>query len=964
MPGFGHGPLGGESFGEWKWSRQVLFDLLPQLYHEADQQSGGTLEAFQEALRPSFDNLRRKIRTYLDLRDPLKVRTQYEETRQLQLGKQVILQGELRQRGVDGIVVTSLLAPPQFRAMTGRFTVRDIGRTLILSGSNVPENNRAVTVTALISPTDIATLPEVTPPDPGPLHWELRDTVTNPTDRVVFEIRNGDIGAVCLGWVLNDGVSDFQVVARRRFNDNTGQMLSEAVQRGTDLYIASVGPLPIGSVVESITAVFAQSDAGKPLVLSRSVLEENNGTFRIRRVLSSTQVEIDTTLTLPDPDNGALSWELRADPTFAQIELLGLAVPLGVVEQEGTDLQVVAADTVYSQIGAFSASDVGKELSIYGSDITTPGNTGPIKVASWVDLHTLKISPNLTFPEPKSGLLRWELRAATKLGDLTVVDVHAPTLLTFLARDFDIEVDTQESESRQRSFVRNVAQWTQLKGTAKGYELSGGISGFNVAVEALWRICQDYYETLPFTSTDVFEVGEVGPGRSGATGELIAGTFRPVRLYDAAAQFRASDEGNQIRIVASSFAPNQHLYTIDKFINAQTVEFRLVDVAPGGLPDYGSGGTVVLPTVEWKIVRLYTTQPMLLPRYDEVNADLLYEVTGGAFVVDRFCWEGPTVGPPPLPAFSSTGPAEILSVTSLGVGRWRIRARAWVGTPGLAFGGVIGAIVGLGTWRVVDAAGQTFYVETLPVQVLGGPWPEYEFETLYGGTPVASAVTQTLVTYICEVQSSCCYCAASKIRATIELGTIASESGIAWERVLERVVQRLLNEVTPAHVELIITFEVGLALFLSMGGFDGELYFGSLKFHSDRATFDPGDVGRRLEIRGAGYAVNSREYQIASVLSPTDVELVPPASRVVLPDPLSGKLEWQLPVGVLMEYGLEIFPELYVPITVYMDDVPADNIWPGDTVLQVLLEPDTSPPPPYVPSTFGTGTAGTSTYGG
>jgi hypothetical protein len=64
MPGFGSGPFGQFAFGEWAWSDTMLFRYVPELYRQADagDVGDGTLQAFLDSVRPSFDVLRRYIR--------------------------------------------------------------------------------------------------------------------------------------------------------------------------------------------------------------------------------------------------------------------------------------------------------------------------------------------------------------------------------------------------------------------------------------------------------------------------------------------------------------------------------------------------------------------------------------------------------------------------------------------------------------------------------------------------------------------------------------------------------------------------------------------------------------------------------------------------------------------------------------------------------------------------------------
>jgi hypothetical protein len=79
MPGFGYGPFGHGPFGQYDWAKQVLFRDLPAIDRRLDAGiGGGRLELFTDALRPTFDELLRFARRFGDLRDPDRVRTQFQ----------------------------------------------------------------------------------------------------------------------------------------------------------------------------------------------------------------------------------------------------------------------------------------------------------------------------------------------------------------------------------------------------------------------------------------------------------------------------------------------------------------------------------------------------------------------------------------------------------------------------------------------------------------------------------------------------------------------------------------------------------------------------------------------------------------------------------------------------------------------------------------------------------------------
>ena len=77
MPGFGDGPFGEGAFGEFQWARSVMVGLLPTTHLESDLElADGVLVATMETVIPSMDGLRRKIRQFDDLRNPLTVQAE------------------------------------------------------------------------------------------------------------------------------------------------------------------------------------------------------------------------------------------------------------------------------------------------------------------------------------------------------------------------------------------------------------------------------------------------------------------------------------------------------------------------------------------------------------------------------------------------------------------------------------------------------------------------------------------------------------------------------------------------------------------------------------------------------------------------------------------------------------------------------------------------------------------------
>jgi hypothetical protein len=752
--GWGYGPFGHEPFGEWPWSKYVLFDLLPELHKGQDadpNQGNGQLEAWTKGLRPSFDRFKRRIADFGDLRDPLRVRSAFDDVTTLRLGPQILLQGQIEQRGLEGQV----LGTGNFFSKRGRFRDRDIGKELTLKNSRVSANNRTVVISQVIGLQEIVTLPSLVF-DAGDnlLRWELRAAVDRPANEIAVEVQAGDVSEIAPGWVLTDGLGFFKVLARRQFQDPNDERKVLTEQEGKNGSIDTFGRFT------SPTLRVDQFDVGKVLTISGSTTPETNAPYVVEAVVddgSGTLIlELDP---VPDPDVGPLVWAIRPRP---ELVLQASGTPRGVVEQSGFDGELdpdgtLATDIFRASSGAFSAGDVGKTVFLRGSDGQV--NDGPTRVLGVLSPRRLQLDATFTVPETNTGSLFWELRTATVLGDLSQVEAGPQSLLELLAQDFGIKLDRQESEARQRSWVRNIGQWISIKGQARAYEVLAKISGFEAEVSQLWHIGPGFLDTVP--AANVIEIGEAGEGRSGADGSLTLGAGR-IRLNSLTAVFTAADISRQIRIRDSDLGTNDKLYTIDRFLDANTVEFSLSDTAT--LPEANNG------SLSWVVLRLYTDLPPLIPRFDEILVEELeervaetflpYDALTASFTVGELVTGGTSGATAALVSFTEDGPAgelrladvrgtfldnELLtgSVTGsadaelsggqvkfFGVDRfcWEADFLAEVGVKvvlveplfpdpdifAVEVEGPGNVVIDIGRWTFVDRTGQQFFVDTVP----------------------------------------------------------------------------------------------------------------------------------------------------------------------------------------------------------------------------------------------------------
>lgn len=248
MPGFGRGnPFGNYPFGHFDWSRTVLYRMLPELHKSKDAEEGYPLAKLVEGERPPFDRLRQKIQNFGELRDPLKVRSQYNESRFVTLGKKLITKGTVLQRGFNG----SITAFGEFVSPSARFSPTHAGKELEISRSSNPANNQIVILAQIDAATPTRAV--IAPPlstDAGPLAWELREPSTEPDDRSVVEVFFGDVSDVVPGWTLFDGFSEFELLARTQLEGRTER-------EGADGFISGTSRTLTGavSVVEGETTV-------------------------------------------------------------------------------------------------------------------------------------------------------------------------------------------------------------------------------------------------------------------------------------------------------------------------------------------------------------------------------------------------------------------------------------------------------------------------------------------------------------------------------------------------------------------------------------------------------------------------------------------------------------------------------------------------------------------------------------
>jgi len=124
----------------------------------------------------------------------------------------------------------------------------------------------------------------------------------------------------------------------------------------------------------------------------------------------------------------------------------------------------------------------------------------------------LSVCPGWHYSGLRKGLIRSVSAIAGTItiagleqpADETIVTVHAPSMLEYLAKDNGVEIDFHEPETYQRNLVARASYWQAKRGTEQGILLRAKMAGFNATVHQLYWITEAIYNALP--SANAFEI--------------------------------------------------------------------------------------------------------------------------------------------------------------------------------------------------------------------------------------------------------------------------------------------------------------------------------------------------------------------------------------------------------------------------------------------------------------------------
>ncbi len=172
---------------------------------------------------------------------------------------------------------------------------------------------------------------------------------------------------------------------------------------------------------------------------------------------------------LRDPDTVRTQFNERLDVTILSSESVGRIIEVTINDPDPTDPLVPLGET---SVGWVLTDSAGRTFIVNAVHKLRPD---VVEVVGVSDL-------------PAAG-------AAT---------LRPPSLIELLGLDFGLEVDFHEPEAFQRSSIRNLVQWLDLKGTEKSYDILGKISGYRVTALGLWALDAPVPSAIP--SDHIYEL--------------------------------------------------------------------------------------------------------------------------------------------------------------------------------------------------------------------------------------------------------------------------------------------------------------------------------------------------------------------------------------------------------------------------------------------------------------------------
>ena len=527
MPGFGGGPFGSGAFGEWPWSLFTLIGGIPAVYREQDDLAGaGTLRALLEGLVPSLDGLRRKIRDYDDLRDPLRAPIDTDFSVSLIIirtddqgdGTSIVFLSE----GPDGDKFNGIRPGMVLIDLTGlRFTINKVNSSALpgdvddppidpetgeLTGRHVIVDNIGQSSTELI-PSSSSIL--VTEESPSPV------SAVGTIQAIAFALLVDATDT----FTLSDGVHPVVI-----FEFDT---IPDGVTPGR----IAVDVSGLTTAIEVADAMVEAINTAPNLNLTAS---NGGGTLSLITIVN---------FGAGTAGNGALWSETVANAGFVIVQPSGGAAGAFPLDPIGIDNGVSLPPYTFNTVGSYVGG-----LDIAPNRVTITWNEGGILKTGFftgagapggdlADTSTLNRSSSVPVLAAGQIKLYNDSGAVIDVDSIRIsytkiplvqtedAEIRAQNILAFLSGDYGIKLDRNDPEFLQRSYVNNSFKIWDIKGTELGYDVLGQYAGYFVAAKPLYSISAAVAAGLPSSFVFEFPDGDpsVGSVVAIAPGDIVDG---------------------------------------------------------------------------------------------------------------------------------------------------------------------------------------------------------------------------------------------------------------------------------------------------------------------------------------------------------------------------------------------------------------------------------------------------------
>ena len=512
MPGFGEGPFGSGSFGEWPWSLVTIIDGIPNVYREQDEEIGqGVLRALLEGVTYSMDGLRRKIRDYDDLRDPLLV--PIEQSFSI---LEAILKTENLGDGTSRVFMSEGADGDKFDGVRPGMTLIDSrGTRFVICQVFKSALSSEFTDTPLDPATGATTGKNIVVANVGQSSTEFipftSGTFASEEDVSVVG-SSGTIIAIAAAslldaetFTIDDGINpalifEFDKVPDGVVGTNIAVDISAAVL-DTDVASAMVSSINGANPLNLV----ADNGSGS----SATVTITNTGTGIEGDSVSWADTVADAGFTVTNPTGGAPG-AFIFDAVTQSDDGVRLAPYVFNVEGSYVDGLDISGNRV-----SIGWAEGGVLKSGFFTNENQPG--GDLADTSIIDFSVGAIGTGQIRLYNDSGVAidaESIVVTYTKDDDPPPEDaeIRAQNILSFLASDVGIGLNKDDPEFLQRSYVNSAHKIWDIKGTALGYSVLGKYAGYFVDAQPLYKVTASIASGIPNDSIFEFPAGVKASG--------------------------------------------------------------------------------------------------------------------------------------------------------------------------------------------------------------------------------------------------------------------------------------------------------------------------------------------------------------------------------------------------------------------------------------------------------------------